>query len=518
MQRKHVGKLLGALLVLGCSVPTPGAGGGTSPVDKQSSSSAAASSSSSSSSSSSTGGGSLDPSSSSGAASSSSSSSSSGDATSGTLSSSSSGGVDSSGASSSTGGPALPGDTCQTAVSLEGVDLMLNQTTVGMANNYDGTNSQTCWGGRSPDRVFRMDVPAGKRLLVDAIPAADFDVALNLFAGPAERCDAPPYECLDGTDVASTGGLETVQYSNGGSQAQTVFVIVEGYMGAVGQFSLRVSLQDVLPGDACATATDLTAGMHANQTTVGFTNQNDSSSPAACRGGDAPDRMYRVTIPAQQRLLVTATPEAGFDVVLNVVDGPATACDAATTRTCLDAADAHASGVPEHVQFTNTSLEDRVVFVMVDGFLDTQGSFALNVELGPIPQGGTCANADELTMPANVTGSTLGFGSSLIPHSSCTGYTNDGQEHVYRVEIPANTTLRANVYPVGSWDPSLYVLPGPAANCDAQPLVCLVGADQSGADMVSFANTSASPRTVFVVVDHAYGDGGAYNLQATFNP
>ena len=182
----------------------------------------------------------------------------------------------------------------------------------------------------------------------------------------------------------------------------------------------RVGLQDALPGDVCANAPQLVAGLLSNQATVGFQNDHGYSNPVPCSGGDSPDRVYRVTVPAQQRLTLTALPSANFDLALNLIDGPAQACDQ-SAHTCLQGVDAAPAGQEERLFLFNTSPLERTLFVLVDGALGTEGTFALNVELGPVPSGVSCELPDPLTVPANLTGTTLGFEAALDPHTSCTG-------------------------------------------------------------------------------------------------
>jgi hypothetical protein len=363
--------------------------------------------------------------------------------------------------------------------------------------------------------VYRVTVPAQQRVDVTVTPEPDFDPALNLLAGDATVCAAAPINCAVGVDVGTPGDAEHATYVNPGLQPVTVFIMVEGFQGSAGRFTLQTHVAAVEAGDVCATAPTVTPGTLLNQTTTGFTSQSDSDANLGCKGGNAPDRFYRVEVPAGQRLMVSATPENSFDLALNLLGGPATACGAAS-HVCLAARDSRASGGVETLVHDNTTAATEEVFVAVDGFLDGSGAFALDVQVGPVPEGETCHNADTLAVPGMVTGTTAGFQDNVSAHRSCTGFSNDGPDHVYKVTLPPQAHVALGVHSTtDGFDPSLYVLASPAAMCDAVPLVCLAGADGPGDDVVQFTNTHATPLEVFVVVDAVGSEGGGYTLTAS---
>jgi hypothetical protein len=127
---------------------------------------------------------------------------------------------------------------------------------------------------------------------------------------------------------------------------------------------------------------------------------------------------------------------------------------------------------------------------------------------------------------ATVAGDTLtanGFFNDYEPPDTCVdGLLDDGNDHVYVVTVDTGATLTATVTPTGGFDASIYLVAGPAAACDADPIVCLDGHDEAtsdGAETATYTNSTGAGVDVMIVVDSWDSDvEGAYSLQVTVAP
>lgn len=126
----------------------------------------------------------------------------------------------------------------------------------------------------------------------------------------------------------------------------------------------------------------------------------------------------------------------------------------------------------------------------------------------------TCAQAQDLTATAfgagvTVTGDTTTFVDDVTTPSSCTGYTADGPDAIYQVNLVAGQTLTATATPTTAWDISLELV----TPC-AQVPTCLDGSDLGfGGDPELLLYTSGVAQTVYLVVDgYNPGIAGAYSL------
>lgn len=127
----------------------------------------------------------------------------------------------------------------------------------------------------------------------------------------------------------------------------------------------------------------------------------------------------------------------------------------------------------------------------------------------------------------------------------CSGFSNPGNDKVYKVTVPAGQQLSAAVTPVDitddgglPYDPSIYIVGTPATNCLTPDQdggtgtdVCLGGADSNSSSLATdtafYNNTGTTPVDVFVIVDSAFDGtdmdaplppGGLYSLDIAFGP
>lgn len=283
-----------------------------------------------------------------------------------------------------------------------------------------------------------------------------------------------------------------------------------------------------LPGEICQMPETISipGGMGSatvSGTTLGYA--DNYRPPTTCTGylEDGPDHVYTISIPSGSRLNATVTGSGGFDPAIYLVGSPAAMCDA-NPIVCLDGDDAGTATTVNAVRYDNTTNAAVTVFVVIDGTNETMGGAymiaATVATIPPAPAGDTCTNSETVTIVGNMgtatgtTASASNYNNDYVPPASCA--PGGGNDHVHTVTVPANTRVAVTVTPTSSFDPTLYLIAGPAASCSANPIVCLDGADAGGTDdpeTVVYTNATASPVDVFVVVDGFDAtDEGSYTL------
>ena len=106
----------------------------------------------------------------------------------------------------------------------------------------------------------------------------------------------------------------------------------------------------------------------------------------------------------------TATPaaDAGLDVVVNLVAGPAASCRA-VPPVCLAKADRGLRGEPDTASFVNASAMSQPVLIVVGSYSPSPGDadFTLSTVTLPPPPGDSCATATPLTSGTTLAAQTL---------------------------------------------------------------------------------------------------------------
>ena len=186
----------------------------------------------------------------------------------------------------------------------------------------------------------------------------------------------------------------------------------------------------------------------------------------------------------------------------------------------------------ETLVFDNTTAAAKTVLVVVDRFSAAVSgdTYELNISVGNIPppnQGETCAAPQVIASSGTITGqTTVGYINNIGTVSNCTSFStsNPGVDRVYSVTVAPGQTLNATVTPdsAGSYDPSIYVVLAPAANCLATGTTCAspntTGDDGAGGDpeTTTYTNSGAAPVEVFIVVD-SYTATSVTSGQGTFD-
>ncbi len=103
-------------------------------------------------------------------------------------------------------------------------------------------------------------------------------------------------------------------------------------------------------------------------------------------------------------------------------------------------------------------------------------------------------------------------------NSSCMQYSEDGAEIVYKITLPANTTVQISMTPSSDYDVALYVITS-CGDVTAENS-CVAGADEAlegGEETLTITNNSSQEQVYYVVAD-TYGDSsscGSFDLSIT---
>lgn len=419
------------------------------------------------------------------------------------------------------------GDSCSTPTTLAS-GAPVASTTIGFTNDYAAGATTTCatFDTGGPDRVFSFNVPTGQRAKVTVSGATDggYVPSVSLVTGTAAACEAAPRVCVASANSSSLGTTRTASFVNGAAQAQTGFAIVDGPMGAGVNFAIGLSTTTPVPDDVCSTATTMLGTTMLTGQTLrpgGLTFDRDYSCVSGSRGVD---RVYVAQAQPNQRLTVTVTPtpvvmDGGFDPVLSLIGGPAAVCDSASRR-CLAARDVGGRLAPETAAFTNSSPSAQPVFVVVGSYneTDTDTSFSLQATSAAIPAGEVCENAQAITSGMSLPAETLTSFSRDFGLAGGGCSLSSGTDRVYSVTVGANQTLTVRGVPDAMADIVLNVIEGPAANCNAAQVTCVASADRGSdgqEDRLTWTNSSAAAKTVFVVVSSYRAGPMTYSLEVT---
>jgi cysteine-rich repeat protein len=127
------------------------------------------------------------------------------------------------------------GDVCGEAIAINPGHYELS--TSGFENDYDDYLGEcgTDRSGAGPDRVFSIEVPAGKRLDVDIDGLSGFDEVAVI----ADGCPDVVNACLDYDDPGSASVV------NDSATDQLYYIVADGYFDtSVGSFTLDVAIVD----------------------------------------------------------------------------------------------------------------------------------------------------------------------------------------------------------------------------------------------------------------------------------
>lgn len=419
------------------------------------------------------------------------------------------------------------GDACESPIVLMSGTPRTGEALTGFANDYfdrsgAGSGCAVSTASNGVDRAYSVLVGAGETMVVTVTPSAGLDTAINLHGDAAECLGR---SCVTSSNTGAAGAVDTLQWTNSGTTARTMMVVVESPSGATGTYTIGVTT-GTLPGDVCATTPTpiTTATTLTSQSLSGYAVDYGQSTVAnGCENSSGPDRVYAITVPARQRVYTRVTPTSGLDPVLNFINGTAAACNA-SPRVCVATADSFASGGAELGWWDNATMSPQNVFVVVSGYSagSSTGTFSFNVDYRT---GDHCPSATPVAgpFPRTISGESFtGYQQDIAGGSSpCRSYF--GPDRVYAVTIPPRGGADGGIpgrmdfsaTGSGGLDPVLNVY-NFESTCTASTAVCLAGSDSTfsnGTEAVAITNPNAVPVTVFVGVSSSSSTAtGTYSI------
>ncbi len=274
----------------------------------------------------------------------------------------------------------------------------------------------------------------------------------------------------------------------------------------------------------------------------------------SCTGYGTKDTelVYKLTVQAGQVVLVDMEPSDDFDASLWVT----TDCSDTLGRYCVAGVDAVVTGGHESLVFTNDTSEWMTYYIVADAYKSC-GAFKLTIskmsrcgdgviegdeqcdgaELNGVSceelgfEGGelgctaacrfdisdcafTCPATDLGTVTKDITLTEVDSctGTKVFDAGgtgvSCTGYSSMGEEILYKITLPAGTSVKIKMEPSG-FDANLWVT---TACDDFNGAKCVVGADDP--EELTLENEGAESQTYFIVAD-AFSGCGTFDLTIT---
>ncbi len=196
---------------------------------------------------------------------------------------------------------------------------------------------------------------------------------------------------------------------------------------------------------------------------------------------------------------------------------------AAGTPTCTSSGSRTGAGGEEFVYYDNLGGSDELLYLRVDSANNALfGTFDLNVEVVPFPEGETCAQAHVLTDGVVVTSPNLGmvqndYGSS---GTGCATFYS-GPDLVYRVDLPPLTRAAVTVTPApGSGINTSISLSTSEATCHSLTCVANTSATTgTDVDRIQWDNATTDVAPLYIRVDTISSSSvGTFDVVVDFSP
>src|SRR3989454_1445855 len=265
--------------------------------------------------------------------------------------------------------------------------------------------------GGSPEQVFRWTPAVSGTATIQTCGAGtSFDTVLYLRSGACASGPEVAAGCNDDACTNATGLYRASRLTPTVTAGQTYYIVVDGYGGAQGAFSLTVT-----PPGPTTTTTPLPGGggcsspiaIPASGGTVSGATSGTSALVGSCgSSGTAPEPAYQWT-PAVSGTATIQTCGAAttFDTVLYLRSG-ASASGPEVAGGCNDDACTNATGLNRASRITPSVTAGQTYFIVVDGYGGAQGTFSLTVTppaptttTTTLPGGGGCSSP--ITIPAS---------------------------------------------------------------------------------------------------------------------
>ncbi len=380
--------------------------------------------------------------------------------------------------------------------------VMLSGTTVGGINSITSTRCQSTTTG--PDAVYSLVITArtGVILSTDNEGTA-FDTNLSIRRNCTDA--ATELSCDDDSGIGTGRGASSVLRAV--LEPGTYSVIVDGYSGTSGAYTLSATTFTPDANATCATARALTAGTPLTGQMITNPGAPSFCSPGLTPGGQI---FYSATVPAMSSGTVRITRAmTTWSAALRVMAD----CD---VTTCLTNTTSSAS--PATLSLLNTSASPRTYIVSVaPNYSDTTPTpFDIGLETTALLPGQTCDTAVALTAGVPLAAqSTMG-----APVSTAPCRTETGGQRFYTVAIPAGQRVRVTATPpmTGAVAPVLRAFDGCAATTCIDNTIGGTSSTPAVATL-DLPNSGTAPRTVYVsVASPTLATPGSWDVAAIASP
>lgn len=371
------------------------------------------------------------------------------------------------------------GLNCNTAINIS-CGQTVSGTTIGEQNNI--TTYGGCGVGQDesgPEKIYKLIINQTEDItatLTSVQSGQDLDIQI------LNACDSNA--CVARDDNSAT-------YSN--AAPGTYYIIVDGYQGDAGSFTLHVDCSSQ-PAGTCGDPIPVECGTVVNGNTGG---KPDNLTDYNCyfTDKDAGELVYEYVPISSGKItvdLLSFAPSKSFNLSI------LSACD---PTFCIKKSS------------TNSSITDSVsvvagnkYYIVMDGegASDT-GAFSFQISC-PLshPAGDICANAETIECGETVSGTTVGLSNLVRTYDACSnGQIESGPEKVYVITTTSDGDLTASLSNLGTNDLDIHILD----DCDTNACVAR--------DHNSATYPDAPAGTYYIVVDGFQGAQGTFDLTVT---
>jgi hypothetical protein len=366
--------------------------------------------------------------------------------------------------------------------------------------------------GRAPEQLFAW-TPAvsGTATIETCSPVGTtFDTVLYLRDA---TCDGPDLACND--DSAGCGTTRDPLNPHLGSRltptvaaGETYIIVVDGYGAAQGTFSLSVTP----PGAVCTAPAVLPA---AGGTFAGTTSGTSAEQGSCSSSQLAPEQIFQWTpaVSGTATIETCNTAATTFDTVLylrgGTCDGPELACNDDTVG-CGTSRDG--TSPRRGSRLTPTVTAGQTYLIIVDGFGDQNGSFALTVT----PPAGTCT-APAVLPAAGGTFAGTTSGASAVRGSCSATHLAPEQIFQWTPAVSGTATIETCNTAATTFDTVLYLrgstCDGPELACNDDTVGCGTARDGASPRRGSRLTPSVTAGQTYLIVVDGYADqDGTFSL------
>jgi len=364
-------------------------------------------------------------------------------------------------------------------------ESVASDTTGPFATSDIDSYACSSWDASGPEMVFSfeaMEECEATATLSSIASGQDLDVYVMEDVGSG----CTPDQCISYGNTAATWGT---------AAGQTYYIVVDGYYGDAGGFTLDLSCASVEPEPEPEPGIDGT--MACGTSTTNDTNNGSNDVGAySCSSWDASGPELVFAFAATTTGDVTAALSAlqqGEDLDLYVLDNDGNGIDPSA---CISYGNLEST-------FTATAGENY--YIVVDGYYGAAGTFTLDV---------TCAEPasvlpyDDIATCTTTSSDDTTTGSNNVTGYSCSSWDASGPELVYAFSASESGDVTASLASIqAGQDLDLYILEDSGNGVD--PTACITYGDFDA------TWTSSTGGDYFIVVDGYNGDAGSFALELT---